>query len=269
MRKLPMPAPEVVVEWFAVANIGFLGIDIVFAHAANAFAVPAEWVPVLFSAVATPLLAIGAAGERLRTRLRPLTIAIGCAAIAVGVAGMLFHLKSAFFEDQTLHSLVYSAPFVAPLAYVGVGLLILLSHVERPGSLEWATWVVLLALGGLFGNLVLSLLDHAQNGFFQPVEWSAVIASAFAVSFVGMAVLRPEPMLIRASLLVLGVQSLIGVLGFALHVHADLARPGKTLFEKAIYGAPVFAPLLFVNLAILAALGLEALRRARAAAATA
>lgn len=263
MRRF-LPSLEDAVEWFAAANIGFLGVDIFFAHSVNQFAHRAEWAPIVFSTAATPLLMLGMAGARMRARMRSVTIAVGAAAVVVGAVGMIFHLKSAFFESQTLHSLVYSAPFVAPLAYVGVGLLILLSQLEKPGSLEWARWVVLLALGGLAGNVGLSLLDHAQNGFFRPVEWLSVIAAAFGVGFVAVAVVRPEPAILKACGVVLAAQVVVGLFGFALHVRADLFRPGRGLFEQAVYGAPVFAPLLFVNLALLAALGLESLRRARA-----
>ena len=59
--------PERCVEWFVVANIAFLGVDIGLAHASNAFASRAEWAPVAFSLLATLLLlpmAFGVRGER-------------------------------------------------------------------------------------------------------------------------------------------------------------------------------------------------------------
>jgi hypothetical protein len=36
---------------------------------------------------------------------------------------------------------------------------------------------------------------------------------------------------------------------------AVLARPGENLFSRLLYGAPVFAPLLFANLSLLAGIG--------------
>jgi ABC-type spermidine/putrescine transport system permease subunit II len=96
-------------------------------------------------------------------------VAVG--AIVAGVTGMVLHLKSAFFQEQTLGTLVYSAPFIAPLAYVGVGLLLLLVRLEAPESPAFGWWIVLLALGGFVGNLGMSLLDHAQNGLFRWTEW--------------------------------------------------------------------------------------------------
>ncbi|HSO37357.1 MAG TPA: hypothetical protein VLT33_32750, partial [Labilithrix sp.] len=105
----------------------------------------------------------------------------GWGAIAVGVLGMVFHLESGFFAKQTLHNLVYSAPFVAPLSYVGVGLLILLLRSKDAQGPTLGPWLLVLSLGGFVGNFALSLLDHAQNGCFHATEWIPVVASAFAI----------------------------------------------------------------------------------------
>ena len=99
----------------------------------------------------------------------------------VGLAGLLFHLDSVFFEEQTLRNLVYTAPFAAPLAYTGLGFLVLLSRMVDADDPEWAGWVVVLAAGGWAGNFVLTLADHAQNGFFHPTEWIGVVASTSCV----------------------------------------------------------------------------------------
>jgi hypothetical protein len=42
-----------------------------------------------------------------------------------------------------------------------------MNRMVAAGTVEWGRWVLLLALGGFAGNLVLSLCDHAQNGFFD------------------------------------------------------------------------------------------------------
>src|SRR5579872_2857926 len=151
--------PRFLVEIFIIANLGFLTADVYIAHAVNAFERPEEWIPIGFSAIA-PLLLIAA--FFLRNRIgRFLGFAVGWASLAVGIAGMVFHLQSHFFQEQTIRSLVYTAPFVAPLAYAGLGLLLILDRMVDPESMEWAQWVVFLALGGFAGNFVLSLTDHA------------------------------------------------------------------------------------------------------------
>ncbi len=52
--------------------------------------------------------------------------------------------------------------------------------------------------------------------------------------------------------------ALTGVIGFYLHVAADVNGLSASLYENFVHGAPVFAPLLFVDLAVLAAIGLTA-----------
>ncbi len=261
-RWLSAVTPEQCVEAFIVSNLGFLGLDIYLAHAANAFSEQVEWLPLFFSAAAAILLLPGLLSARIRSAMRGASVAVALASIAVGVAGMLFHLESAFFASQSLRNLVYTAPFAAPLAYVGVGLLLLLTRMERAHTPAWSTWIVFLALGGFVGNLALALLDHAQNGFFSVAEWAAVAAAAFGVGFLLVAVLRPDDApFLRACLGVLALSAAVGVLGFALHALANLRRPGASLFERFVFGAPVFAPLLFADLALLAALGLWPLLR--------
>ncbi len=215
--------------------------------------------PLLFSLAAPVLLGAGLAGRQRwgRPRLwKWMGYAVGWVAIAVGLAGVIFHLDSQFFYEKTLRSLTYGAPFAAPLAYTGLGLLLLVNRMVEASSADWARWVLLLALGGFFGNFVLSLSDHATNGFFRPVEWAPVVSSAHAVGFL-MAPFFVPPVLsyLRLCAAVLAAQGLVGVLGFALHVLASLRAPGA-LWYRIVNGPPLFAPLLFPNLVLLGLLAL-------------
>ena len=240
--------PLVAAEAFAIVNLGFLAVDVWLAHSTNRFERPVEWLPVGFS-IAAPLL--------LLIRARIVGFLVGWTSVLVGVAGMVFHLQSHFFEEQTIRNLVYTAPFIAPLAYTGIGLLLILDRMVDADSVEWAQWVVFLALGGFAGNFVLSLADHAQNGFFNRAEWVPVVAAAAGVGFLLLAALRPaDALLRRVTLWLLAAEILIGMAGFLLHLRADFARPGESLFSRLLYGAPVFAPLLFANLSLLAGIGM-------------
>lgn len=256
-----MPWRAWLVEVFAFFNLAFLALDIYFAHSVNAFAHWAEWVPFFFSLLSPLMLVPALIRRRVNApfaRWGGMTAGVG--AIVVGVSGMYFHLGSSFFVGQTLKALVYSAPFVAPLSYTGVGLLILLNRMEDLSGDDWAVWVVALAAFGFGGNFVLSVLDHAQNGFFQAIEWLSVVAAACGFSFLLMAVVRRGDMaLVRAGMWVMAGQVLVGMFGFALHFKADMSGPASSLFENLVHGAPVFAPLLFANLALLAMLGLWAI----------
>jgi hypothetical protein len=56
-------------------------------------------------------------------------------------------------------------------------------------------------------------------------------------------------------------QAAVGLTGFGLHLHADVHGVGPTLFDRIVYGAPVFAPMLFPDLVLLASIGLWVLYR--------
>ncbi len=264
-RALARAEPRTLVEAFAFANLGILGVDIAIAHAANDFTVPAEWVPVVFSAAAPVVLVVawlleGRVGAK-RASLR-LGLAVGWLSVAVGIAGMLLHLRSGFFVETTLRNLVYTAPFVAPLSYAGVGLLLILARSRVADEKEWAQWVILLALAGFVGNFGLSLADHAQNGFFRWPEWIPVISAAFAIGILvqPVAMELDRDSLWLCSAVMLG-QIGIGLLGLGYHSLANLAGPSASWVDNFLYGAPLFAPLLFANLALLALIGLWGLAR--------
>jgi len=268
-----MTSPLFWTEVFAIGNIGFLAVDVAMAHAINDFEHKGEYVPVFFSMIAAPLLVVAMliggpspptratardAASPDRARLaRWIGLLVGWGSILVGVVGLILHLNDAFFLEQTLKNLVYTAPFVAPLAYAGLGLLILLNRMVDARSLEWALWVVVLAAGGWAGNFILSLADHAQNGFFYPSEWVGVIAAAIAFGFlIAVLVVQDNRPLQLLTIAVLAVQFLVGLVGFYLHVRANLTSPTTSLWESFVFGAPVFAPLLFNDLAILGLLGM-------------
>ena len=252
------PLSALLVEMFAFGNLTFLALDIYLAHSINQFAHPAEWIPIVFSATIPFLLIPGILQRRHRTgfNLRAGNV-VGGLSVLVGVVGMALHLDSGFFQAQTLKALVYAAPFAGPLSYTGVGLLLILNRLESARSPAWSVWVVFLAMCGFLGNLALSLGDHAQNGFFEATEWIPVFASAYGFSFLFIAIwYQRDTAFLKACVGVMGVQILVGILGFGLHLMADVHGPAQKLTENVIHGAPIFAPLLFANLAILAMIGL-------------
>src|SRR4051812_14059270 len=158
------------IELFALFNFAGLVVDIFLAHSTNDFRERSEYVPLFFSAFAALALGFAASMREARPALwRGTGHIVGWLAIAVGLAGVILHLDSQFFYARTVRSLTYAAPFAAPLAYAGLGLLLIANRLVAAGTIEWALWVLLLALGGFAGNFVFSLTDHAQNGFFNPL----------------------------------------------------------------------------------------------------
>jgi hypothetical protein len=257
--------PQLALEVFVLLNFVALGFDIFLAHSENQFRRRVEYFPVYFEAAGSLLLLIGIVTKEVwhRTTVwRDLGYLVGWVSVVTGLVGVIYHLDTQFFYERTLRSLTYAAPFAAPLALTGVGLLLILNRMVAPSSREWAEWVLLLTAGGFFGNFGLSLADHASNGFFRPVEWLPVVTAAFAASFLVvpfLATVTRRYLLLCA--LVLLVQAAVGVLGFLLHNRANMRGPSSNIFEKFTTGAPALAPLLFANLALLGWLGLWAFNR--------
>ncbi len=249
-------------EAFVLANVAFLAPDIYLAHSTNSFRRPEEYIPLAFSLAAPPMLFVAiVVRNSWVVAWRYLGFLVGWLSVAIGIAGLIYHLESHFFQDATLKNLVYTAPFVAPLAYTGVGLLLIMNRMVDPKSVEWPQWVLLLALGGFAGNFVLSLADHAQNGFFHVTEWIPVASSAFAVGFLAVPLFRPvRRSYLAACVPILLLQAFVGILGFYYHNAANLHAPGDDRLGRFVYGAPPFAPLLFPNLVLLAMIGLWVLR---------
>lgn len=255
-------AEDLWLDAFVSFNLLCLTGDIALAHASNHFRNAAEFLPLWLSPIAFLLVATGLVSRGRRrnpAEWKYLGHVAGWLCIAIGAAGLIYHLDSGFFYERTLKSLTYAAPFVAPLAFVGLGSLLVMNRMVRARTEEWAEWVLLLALGGFAGNLVLSLTDHATNGFYRPSEWIPIFSSALAVGFLIALLLTPSTQgFLWLCGAVLFLQVVVGVLGFALHLLADLRGP-SSLYQNVLSGAPPFAPLLLPNLAILGLIGILAI----------
>ncbi len=255
-------SPQIWIELFAILNIGFLTFDIFLAHSVNHFRNRAEYIPLFFSAFA-PVLLIFALAVRYRWPAvwKDLGYLVGWSAVLVGLTGVILHLESHFFYERTIRSLTYSAPFAAPLAYTGLGFLLIVNRMVDARTEEWALWVLLLTLGGFIGNFIFSLADHAGNGFFNPLEWVPVFASAIAIGFMTVPLIRRvSRAYIDLCAAILLLEAGVGLWGFVLHAAGNLRGPSINPFENFIYGAPPMAPLLFPNLMVLGIIALWQLR---------
>lgn len=250
--------PQIWIEGFAILNVGSLTFDIHLAHSVNQFRNHAEYIPLIFSGSSPLFLLFGlAARYRWPAVWKDLGYLVGWSAVLVGLTGVVLHLESHFFYERTLRSLTYSAPFAAPLAYTGLGFLLIMNRMVDPESLEWAQWILLFTLGGFVGNFVFSLADHAENGFFNPLEWVPVVASAIAVGFLTVPLMmRVSRKYIDVCIAILLLEAGIGLWGFALHAAGNLRGPSVHAFDNFIYGAPPMAPLLFPNLTVLGLIAL-------------
>ena len=247
------------VELFALFNLAGLTPDIFLAHSTNFFKHRTEYIPLIFS-ILSPVLMLPAVVILARGNLRwwkILGYTVGWGSILIGVAGLVLHLESQFFQLWTLASLVYAAPFAAPLAYTRIGFLLIMNRMVDADGIEWPQWVIFLALGGFVGNYIFSVTDHAQNGFYHYTEWIPVCSSALAVGFMIVPlVMRVSRGFLQICAILMLFQAVVGLLGFGLHLLADVHGIGPTLFDRIVYGAPIFAPMLFPDLVILASIGL-------------
>ena len=99
--------------------------------------------------------------------------------------------------------------------------------------------MLLLALGGFIGNFVFSVSDHASNGFFNPLEWVPVVASAIAVGFLTVPLtMRVSRRYIDLCAIILLLEAGVGLWGFLLHAEGNLRGPSVHAFDNFIYGAP-------------------------------
>ena len=249
----PWMRPWWMVEAFVLMNLAFMTLDIYVAHSFNEFRKWQEYIPLYFSALAPVVLLAGLAlRPRWKAVWTDLGYLVGWSAILIGLTGVVLHLDSSFFYQRTLKSLTYSAPFAAPLAYVGLGFLLVMNRMVDVESREWAEWVLFFTLGGFVGNFVLTLSDHAGNGFFYSAEWAGVWASAIAVGFlVTPLLLRVTRGFLSLCAAVLAAEAVVGVWGFFLHAVANLHGPSTQPLKNFTFGAAPFAPLLFPNLVVL------------------
>src|SRR6266436_1201489 len=88
--------PRLWLEAFVLVNLTFLGPDIYLAHSTNLFHHWAEYIPLYFS-LAAPVVLLAALILWTRSAdvwWRLLGHLVGAAAVAVGVAGLIWHLGS-------------------------------------------------------------------------------------------------------------------------------------------------------------------------------
>ena len=238
--------------WF---NLSFLAVDIIVAHSINHFEHPGEWVPFYFSVISSLILPVSfIPSEKWDSLKKAIVIITGILSVIVGIVGFYFHIQSQFLGQLSLKSLVYTAPLIAPLSYAGVGFLLLFNQLEM---FNWSKMVLSLAAAGFFGNFILALCDHEQNGFFNAGEWIPVFMAALATGILLKSLQEgSDRKFLQLAIGTMALQIAVGVIGFLWHCYANINSPVDDLYQKFIYGAPVFAPLLFCDIAILAVFGL-------------
>jgi hypothetical protein len=274
-RRLPLSRDQVMLAMVALNEV-FLAIDIYLAHSVSGTIVRNEWIPIVFGPIAgAALLTAGVLAFRNRPLATVIATVVCALSIMVGLLGALFHWQRAILpfgpagEQVTVGLLVWAPPVVAPLTFALVGVLGFLGvwfeepidsgrlrlpggiHLQLPLS-KTRTYRLFIGLG-ILATLVSSVLDHARTDFANPWLWVPTVTGIFATVVAVALSMTDRPT--RADLITyvatMLVLILVGVVGAALHVQADLTSRSLFVPERFIRGAPFLAPLLFANMGTL------------------
>ena len=280
LRRLPLSRDQLMLLMAAV-NLIFIGLETYLAHVINGTIVPREWIPIIFGPVAgVALLVAGLIALRRRDLAIILANVVLLAAIVVGVLGAYFHVvrgslpSGPIGQRFTLELMVWAPPVLAPMSFALVGILgISAAWEEDPpdsGTLVFfgdrrlhlpysktRAYFFMVSMGILIA-LVSSVFDHARTGFDNPWLWVPTITGAFgavvAALMGALDRLSRNDVLVYAGTMILLI--LVGVIGAALHVNADLTEQTVIVPERFLRGAPVLAPMLFANMGLLGLLAL-------------
>jgi hypothetical protein len=190
--------------------------------------------------------------------------------IMVGVVGFAFHLRTVMLPSGQFvwDWLIFSAPVLAPLAFAGIATMGITAalhetvpgHFDLPGLRDIPIgltkrqlYFIFIGLG-LAAATLTAAVEHSQEGYLNWTMWLPAVAGGIATgAFLGHAAKRrPQSGELFAVLGASALSTAIGLLGFAFHASFDAGAAGTISIERMVHGAPLFAPLLFADLAFLA-----------------
>jgi hypothetical protein len=270
VKKLPFTRDQFVLLIAAINEL-FMGFDTYLAHGLNGTIRWNEWIPIIFGTGAGLLLLLaGLIAYRNRKLANILASTVFVASIVVGFLGSYFHItRGAMLQSEPIRIafFIWAPPFMAPLAFVLVGILgISAAWIEFPvgsGRLQLSKKISLempfsktqayffMVTFGILVTLVSSTLDHARTGFLNNWLWLPLLAPVFAavVSFlIGLkSKLEFSDLVVYVTAMI--IMALVGVIGFMLHILTDLTPSMQFVMERFLKGAPMLAPLLYANMA--------------------
>ena len=270
-NRLPVTRDQVMLLLAAITEL-FLGIDIYFAHSISGTIKTNEWIPIVFGILAgIVLLLAGLIALRNRPLATVLANIVFLGSIIVGLLGAYFHLVRANLigggvpVSEAVSVLIWAPPLLGPLFFalngvlgisaawiedpVNSGRLRLLgrAHVQMPYSKTRAYFFIVSI--GLLATTISSVLDHARINLENPWVWIPTVAGVFAVvvcATLGF-IARPSRNDLIIYTVTMVLMSLVGIVGFMLHVNTNLIANGSILLERFVRGSPFLAPLVFAN----------------------
>ena len=279
-RRLPLSRDQLMLLMVAINQL-FLAVDIFLAHGLNGTIRPREWIPIIFGLVAGVLLLIaGFIALRWRQAASITATVVLVFSIAIGLLGAYFHLVRGSLPDAPLGQrisidlLVWAPPVVGPLIFSLIGLWgVSAAWVEDPadsGNLRlWGerrlqlpysktrAYLFMVSLG-ILATLFSSVLDHARTQFENPWLWLPLAIGVFGtIVALGLAAIDiPSRMDVGVYIVAMLLLILLGVVGFVLHIQADLTAQLEVVAERFLRGAPFLAPMLFANMGLVGLIAL-------------
>jgi hypothetical protein len=253
-----------------------LGVDTYLAHSITGALKPGEWIPVIFGlAAGAALLVAGVIALRRRQLADIIASLVFFASILVGLLGSYFHLSRALLPDApageqlTTNLLIFGPPLLGPITFALVGLcglsaawqedpvdsgmLRLLRGIRLKMPLSKTRAYFFMTALFMLATVLSSVLDHSRTGFVNPWLWLPTIVGTFAILVT--TAMGAYDHLSRGDvitfLVAMGLMVVVGLTGAVLHVATDLTGQGAIVNERFIHGAPLLAPLLYANMALL------------------
>lgn len=260
----------------AAFNELVLGVDTYLAHSITGTLKPGEWIPVIFGlAAGISLFLAGWIAHYKRSLANSIASLVFLASMLVGVLGSYFHLHRALLPDApagqqiTALLLVYGPPLLGPITFALIGILglsaawqedpvdsgtvHLIGKARVKMALSKTRAYFFMAALFMLATVLSSVLDHARTNFANPWLWLPTLLGSFGVLITTAmgAYDRLERKDLITFIVVMAMMGLVGMLGAFFHIEYNLTGQGAILGERFIHGAPILAPLLYANMALL------------------
>jgi hypothetical protein len=254
--KIPITKTRLLLFFLSVNYIIVL-VDVLIAHAENRFIPSYEWIPIIYCPVAALCSVI------LLLRPKPgftkiISILIHSLGVIIGILGFGFHLQGVSAGDVVSYSgLTSGNPVFAPLAFVASGSIgIVTSLDDQPARRRYnltqkTRWLLLVTSFWFLATALVAYFDHARTGFENLYTWFPFYIGVFsALVLFFQSYSYPERKLSCLLCITMILSFIIGLMGFAFHLSADLAGRGIFQWSRVFYQAPGLAPLLFCDLGL-------------------
>jgi hypothetical protein len=252
------------------------GLEVGYEHYKGSYSNPVMYTPVILSGA---LAGSGLLGACSRTCARTILRWVSVATLADGVIGFFFHVRGVARKpggwSLPITNIVMGPPIFAPLlfgtsAYLGLMASYLRREedLQKPGERiravaeeiiptrsDWRTnlqygrfqkHLSALTIAWAFFSGFEALYSHYKSNFRYKAQWTPILLTPLLMAAAAGAIKSRR--IAKTALPVVSALALAdGAVGFFYHARGIVKRPGglKKPLYNAIYGPPIFAPLLF------------------------